>query len=386
MKSPPALIKPELLAWARRTSGLSIEAAAKKIDVKPARLTAWEAGEERPSIAQLRKAATVYKRPLAVFFLPAPPADFQTMKDFRRVPGAALHMSPALTYEVRRAHERREVAVELAAAVNESAAPFAHRAQQSEDPEVVATRLREALGISVQEQLDWRNNGTALKFWKQAAEAIGVLVFETEKVEVGEARGFSVAEDLLPVIVLNGKDSHAGRTFTLGHELAHVLIRAGGVCEYLEHAAGPDRATELFCNRVSGALLMPRSVIATEQDAARRSDIDMVAIDRLARRFSVSRAAVLVRLSELSRVPAEKAARAVAGLASTYEPPPKKKDLIIPRHVMVLKWHGRAFSSRVLAAYHSEAITLSEASNYLGLRVKSLPKLEMELWAKKATG
>ena len=37
-----AVINPELLVWARETSGLSREAAAKKIGVKPDRLAAWE--------------------------------------------------------------------------------------------------------------------------------------------------------------------------------------------------------------------------------------------------------------------------------------------------------------------------------------------------------
>jgi len=35
---------------------------------------------------QARKASEVYRRPLAVFYLPEPPQDFETLRDFRMLP------------------------------------------------------------------------------------------------------------------------------------------------------------------------------------------------------------------------------------------------------------------------------------------------------------
>jgi len=52
--SVEAIIKPELLVWARKSAGLSIDDAAKKAQVKSERLTKWEAGELRPTIKQLK--------------------------------------------------------------------------------------------------------------------------------------------------------------------------------------------------------------------------------------------------------------------------------------------------------------------------------------------
>jgi len=51
---------------ARSTSGLALEDAAAKIGVPPDPHSRWEDGKEDLTIAQLRKAAGVYKRPLAV--------------------------------------------------------------------------------------------------------------------------------------------------------------------------------------------------------------------------------------------------------------------------------------------------------------------------------
>ena len=75
-RSIPAQIHPELLVWARTTAGLTQEAVAKKVQIKPQLLQDWESGAANPSIAQLRKLGEIYKRPLAVFFLSQPPKGF----------------------------------------------------------------------------------------------------------------------------------------------------------------------------------------------------------------------------------------------------------------------------------------------------------------------
>jgi transcriptional regulator with XRE-family HTH domain len=106
MATPRADIDPSLLRWARESIGYSIEDAATKLKLRGGakQLEAWEAGEGGPTVAQLRKAAQIYRRPLAVFFLPEPPRDFQAMQDFRRVPGAeAGRWSPNLHSAVIRA-------------------------------------------------------------------------------------------------------------------------------------------------------------------------------------------------------------------------------------------------------------------------------------------
>jgi len=59
------------------------EQAAAKLRIQADRLREWERGAERPSIAQLRKLGELYKRPLAVFFLPEPPRDLRRSRHRR---------------------------------------------------------------------------------------------------------------------------------------------------------------------------------------------------------------------------------------------------------------------------------------------------------------
>src|SRR5882757_2529885 len=113
-RGTPALVQPTLLAWARKTAGFELIEAAKKAQVSTEILEEWERGDARPSIPQLRKLADVYKRPLAVFFLSAPPKGFDPQREFRRLPGLTpQNESPELRLALRTALFRREAAREL---------------------------------------------------------------------------------------------------------------------------------------------------------------------------------------------------------------------------------------------------------------------------------
>lgn len=66
-------INPELLVWARESAGYDTNGAASRLGVSQEKLENIEAGEAQITYVQLRKAAEVYKRSLAAFFMAAPP-------------------------------------------------------------------------------------------------------------------------------------------------------------------------------------------------------------------------------------------------------------------------------------------------------------------------
>ena len=74
MKSEPvAGVRPEVMRWARESIGLSVSDVAGRLKRPVQEIAAWEVGDAFPSYPQLEKLAyQIYKRPLAVFFLPAP--------------------------------------------------------------------------------------------------------------------------------------------------------------------------------------------------------------------------------------------------------------------------------------------------------------------------
>jgi transcriptional regulator with XRE-family HTH domain len=168
-RTPDALIRPELLVWARESSGFGIDGAAAKLRVSEDRLRSWEGGEARPTIAQLRAAARVYKRPLAIFYLPEPPFDFQPLRDYRRVPDAQLgQLSPELLAVIRRAHAVRDAALELRELADEPVAPAPKIDDGTTDPELFGAAAREFLGVTPAQQALWRDPRRALNAWLDA--------------------------------------------------------------------------------------------------------------------------------------------------------------------------------------------------------------------------
>jgi hypothetical protein len=108
--------------------------------------------------------------------------------------------------------------LELLGEIDAVPKPLPVQASTGEDVEVVAERIRQFLDVSAEDQIEWGAQ-RALAGWKGAIERRDILVFETRKVLPTEARGFSIGDEPLPAIVLNGKDAPTGRTFTLLHEL-----------------------------------------------------------------------------------------------------------------------------------------------------------------------
>jgi Zn-dependent peptidase ImmA (M78 family) len=112
------------------------------------------------------------------------------------------------------------------------------------------------------------------------------------KLDVGEFRGFALADTLAPLVFLNGADSKAAQMFTLAHELAHVWLGATGVSD-TQAGQVPEHQVERWCNQVAAELLMPLQ----ELRAAHQPDAPVAdEIQRLAREFKVSTLVALRRL------------------------------------------------------------------------------------------
>jgi Zn-dependent peptidase ImmA (M78 family) len=392
-RTPDALIKSELLVWARQSAGFSLDAAAAKLRVPEDRLRSWEAGETRPTIAQLRMAAKVYKRPLAIFYLPEPPLDFQPLRDYRRLPDAQLgQLSPGLLAVIRRAHAIREAALELRELADEPVDPAPKLDEETADPERYGAAARALLGVGLAQQAAWRDPRRALNSWLDAVARLDVLVLQAQSITVQEMRGFSISMDRLPVIVLNGADFPRARIFTLLHEFAHVLLHADGVCDALPRQAhGPTDKIEIFCNQVAAAALMPLDTFLSEptlQDPPADRRWSEETIGSLSEKYSASWEAVVRRLysvglADWDFLQEKEADYRVAYKAFREEQKRKRQEEERsggPSYYrMKVRDLGRGFIESALDAYYRRAITGSDLSEYLEIKLNGLPKLEAEL-------
>ena len=379
-----ALVEPAMLRWSRRSAGYDIQNAAKKAQVRPEALGAWEQGDGHPSISQLRKLANVYKRPLAVFYLPEPPDDFQPIQDYRRLFGReSLADSPFLLYQIRRAYTRREQALELLALSNEVPPTFDHIADIKEDPEEVGARIRLILGVDYYEQVRLTAGYDTLNFWRRLFERNGVLVFQAEDVDLSTARGFSISLIPLPAVVANVKDAISGRIFTMFHELSHILLRRGGVCDLNEDSSrlADEERIEIFCNHAAGAALVPASNLLDESPVRprpQRSELPEQDIHWLAERYGVSREVILRRLLILGKTTQGFYEEKCDQYQYEYLTTGKKGGFALP-HNMAISTAGYTFVRLVLENYRQETISASDVAEMLDVRLKHLRKIEASM-------
>jgi transcriptional regulator with XRE-family HTH domain len=96
-------IQPKILEWARNKAGYSLEAVAQKLKREPSVIADWESGKSTPTYAQLERLAyDLYKRPLALFFLPEPPQEQAFQPDFPAISDVELEtLSPGIRYLLR---------------------------------------------------------------------------------------------------------------------------------------------------------------------------------------------------------------------------------------------------------------------------------------------
>lgn len=380
------LANPKLLIWARESASLTQEAVASKIGVKVERVRAWEAGKELPSLAQLRNLAKATRRPLAVFYLSEAPRTFAALHDFRAgvVGTVRPTMTPALAFEIRRAYDRREWALELMNDLQLKPNSFQLSLQLTEDPENAAGKLRTALNVRTEQQSQWRVDNEAFREWRNVLETAGILTFQASAMELDEARGFSISLKPLPVVVANIKDAYRGRIFTLLHELVHIALNESGICDLDDNQRRNTSAmVEAFCNRVAGAVLFPKQELFATAEIRNHRPADMTwsdaEIQSLSRRFGGSREALLVRLLSLGRTNDKfyykKRDEYRVEYAKWRE---QRKEGFAPPHVVSLSSAGPMFTNLVIENFNRDHITASDVSDYLQVRIKHLPEIQRD--------
>ncbi len=261
----------------------------------------WLSGEARPTLKQLEDFARLSHTAIGFFFLPEPPALTLPVPDFRTLRDEALaEPSSDLLDTLYLCQQRQDWYRDHARMHGLPALPFVGSANVQEAPETVAQRLREVLGLSAEARRQLPTWTEALRQLIARADDAGVMVMVSSvvgsnshrKLDVGEFRGFALADDLAPLIFLNGADSKAAQMFTLAHELAHLWLGASGVSD-AQAGQVPEQHTERWCNQVAAELLMPISELRAEHQPHAPIPEE---IQRLARAFKVSTLVALRRL------------------------------------------------------------------------------------------
>jgi len=375
-KSIEALVKPDLLKWARESIGMNIDQVSQKIKkTDPKTIQNWESGIVRPTISQAEKLAKIYKRPLAAFYLPEPPKEAPLPRDFRTLPlDKIIPFSRDTRLAIRKARRVQSLMKELNEEMGIKLEAKIHKVGISEDPEKLASRIRKNLGMGIEDQFKWKNESEAFRRWRKKVEEENILVLQIS-MPLNETRGFSLSDKEVPIIVINAKDAVNARIFSLFHEYAHLLIQISGICDMRELFQPNRKDEEVFCNRFAGALLVPKDKLL-DQPMVQRKQFDDESLMVLAFRFKVSKEVILRRLVILERVSPKIYQQKRKEWEAEYQRLGKRTGGRRNRPKECIREYGMPFVSLVINAYREGKITYGDITDYLSIKAKYLPKVE----------
>lgn len=303
-------VNPDVLSWARETAGLSPDDAVKKLQLRDARgvaavdrLAALETGADHPTRPMLAKMARAYRRPLVALYLEAPPRAVQRGTDFRTFAGDRFPAQDSLVQALVRDAVARQGLVRA----------------QLEDEEAGEVEFVGSLALSdgrhaASDSLEAVVNGTISQAasnvrpdfdpLRDAVEGRGVFVLlqgdlgsHHTDIDTDAFRGFALADRLAPFIVINDNDARTAWSFTLLHEVVHLLLGETGIS-----GSRGEAETERFCNDVASEYLVPQSAI--DDFSMDHMEFDQLAdaIGRFASEWNVSRALIAYRLHRSNRI------------------------------------------------------------------------------------
>jgi Zn-dependent peptidase ImmA (M78 family) len=257
----------EILSWARETAGLSLSEAVSKLGIwsrlgvsAEDRLAAIEVGKAEPSRPQLLKMAQLYRRPLVIFYMSAPPRKGDRGEDFRNVPDRHTNAEALVDALVRDIRARQSMVRAVLVGDEEAKPlPFIGSMTMCDGVGAVLASIRQIMRVDLAEFRAQASPESAFALLRSRVEGAGVFVLlmgnlgsHHSAIDVAAFRGFALADKVAPFAVLNDQDASSAWSFTLIHELAHLWLGTTGVSGVFA-----DAQIEKFCNDVAGSFLLP---------------------------------------------------------------------------------------------------------------------------------
>ena len=367
-------INKDILRQCRVQVGMDLFEAEKKIK----KIAGIEEGTQKPTFKQLETLAKLYRVPRWVFIAESLPEEYQfarAVQAFRQFVDSKTEAfdDSKVRGLVAKVERFRLLILELREDMSESVAAFAPpQIQQDANAIDVAKQIEDWLHIP-QRRPDFPQ-------WKAMLEEKGVFIFMTSKykgwshIERDLLRGMAIYHSTLPIIIINDSDARKAQSFTLFHELGHLLRKENALDDWKEQS----KRIEKWCDKLAGNVLMPADKF---RDTVQDVD-DLAVVKKIARTFKVSAYACLVRMRQLRIIDQIKYNDYEAQLKKEYKELRKElknKDVKLARNrpKEVLNQYGHIYTKALFQAYHNKEIGLHKLSQLFDLKRTSYV-LQME--------
>jgi Zn-dependent peptidase ImmA (M78 family) len=189
-------------------------------------------------------------------------------------------------------------------------------------------------------------------------------------------RGFSMIDEVIPIIAIKrGGEQTTAKIFTLFHELGHILLNDGGLCDLSENT---NQQIEKWCNAFAAEMLIPTTELLQMNIVVLQKSIenkiwakkDLV---ELANHFHVGPLAILRSLLENNlTTPAYYKDRHDVWNKPIFGRAKKPEGRNIARET--IKEKGRTYISLAFSAFDQNRIDMKDLSDFLGIKLSYIPR------------
>ena len=363
-----------LLIWARESLAISRNQASEKTGISAKRLAQLEDGEKQPTLEELKEFSKAYKRTIATLLLSEPPKEKPLPKDRRTIDSEELGTFHEKTImAIRKSRALTQSLIELKRDAGIIISRFKYRASMNDSATEFANKFRKEWNLD--EIREIKNINYALEAYIEKIESLGIAIFQLSLTQ-DKLRGFSINDDIIPIIgIKGGGEQPTAKIFTLFHELGHILLNEGGLCDLSENT---NQQIEKWCNAFAAEILIPTDELLNlyfVQEQKQKGEKIWAKKDliELANYFHVGPLAVLRRLLE----------NKLTTLTYYQE---KHKDWNKPsfsraknpegRNIAkeTIKEKGRTYISLAFTAFDQNRIDLKDLSDFLGIKLFYIPK------------
>jgi len=371
----------QVLIWARESLALTRNNASEKTGISSKRLMQLERGEKQPSLEELREFSKAYKRTIATLLLSNLPKEKPLPPDRRTVDSKEVDSFHEKTImAVRKARALAHSFIELRQELGIGSPKFNFIASIKDQPKSIAVKIRQLLNLDGNKEIT--NINQALDAYIGKVESLGIAVFQMSLTQ-DKLRGFSITDEPIPIIgIKRSGEQPTGKIFTLFHELGHILLNEGGLCDLSEKT---NIEIEKWCNAFAAEILIPTSellkmeVVIKQMNSHEKiwSKKDLVT---LGNHFHVGPLAILRSLLE-NRLTT----------SNFYEEKHKawnKPQFGRTKHPEgrniakeTIKEKGKTYISMAFSAFDKNRIDLKDLSDFLGIKLSYIQKTRQLLSA-----
>jgi len=377
----PIPVNNDILKWARETSGFSIAEVARKLKKDINDIESWEQGISSPTYPQLERLAyEIYMRPVAIFFFPAIPQESSPRAEFRTLPEEVVDTMPPEIIKVYKRAKVYQLNLKELESQNEVKSPrLVDKFNLSKDSDIfyLAQLIRNFLDIDFNTQISWKDKDEAIDEWRNILITFGIYIFK-DAFRNNQFSGFSLYDENHSVIIINNSMPKARQIFTIFHEIAHLLFKAGGVDvleeSFFNRLQSDYYVIEQICNKFAGEFLLPAVEFKNNHLAFNEENLT-----KMADSYKVSREVILRKYLDSNLISSEIYKEYTKKWLKEYLDirKAKKESESGGDHYNNKKAYlGEYYIKLAFSHYYQGKIDMEILANYLNIKVGNIPTFE----------